>query len=191
MYEGTPDFPDKDRWWEIVERYGVTILYTAPTAIRTHMKWGPEHAQTHDLSTLRLLGSVGEPINPEAWIWYHEHIGGGRCPIVDTWWQTETGMILITPLPGVTTTKPGSATRPFPGVEAAIYNEAGEEVGPGGGGYLVLQAPVAGDAARHLRRRRALPRDVLVEVPETSTSPATARGSTRTATSGCSDASTT
>ena len=100
MYEGTPDFPDKDRWWEIVERYGVTILYTAPTAIRTHMKWGPEHAQQHDLSSLRLLGSVGEPINPEAWIWYHEHIGGGRCPIVDTWWQTETGMIMITPLPG-------------------------------------------------------------------------------------------
>ena len=100
MYEGTPDFPDKDRWWSIVERYGVTILYTAPTAIRTHMKWGPEHAQQHDLSSLRLLGSVGEPINPEAWVWYHEHIGGGRCPIVDTWWQTETGMIMITPLPG-------------------------------------------------------------------------------------------
>ena len=153
----------------------MTILYTAPTAIRSHMKWGPEYAQQHDLSSLRLLGSVGEPINPEAWVWYHEHIGGGRCPIVDTWWQTETGMILITPLPGVTTTKPGSATRPFPGVEAAVYNEAGDEVGPGGGGYLVLQAAVAGDAARHLRRRRALPRDVLVEVRRTSTSPATAR----------------
>jgi acetyl-CoA synthetase len=105
------------------------------------MKWGPEHAQKHDLSKLRLLGSVGEPINPEAWIWYHEHIGGGRCPVVDTWWQTETGMIMITPLPGVTTTKPGSATRPFPGIDAAIYNEAGEEVGPGGGGYLVLRKP--------------------------------------------------
>ena len=118
LYEGTPDFPDKDRWWEIVERYKVDILYTAPTAIRTHMKWGPEYAQRHDLSSLRLLGSVGEPINPEAWVWYHEHIGGGRCPIVDTWWQTETGMIMITPLPGITTTKPGSATRPFPGVEA-------------------------------------------------------------------------
>jgi acetyl-CoA synthetase len=141
MYEGTPDFPDKDRWWSIAERYGVTILYTAPTAIRTHMKWGPEYAQRHDLSKLRLLGSVGEPINPEAWVWYQEHIGGGRCPVVDTWWQTETGMILITPLPGVTTTKPGSATRPFPGVEAAVYNEAGEEVGPGGGGYLVLRRP--------------------------------------------------
>ena len=100
IYEGTPDFPDKDRWWEIVERYGVTILYTAPTAIRAHMKWGPEHAARHDLSSLRLLGSVGEPINPEAWMWYREHIGGDRCPIVDTWWQTETGMMLITPLPG-------------------------------------------------------------------------------------------
>ena len=110
MYEGTPDFPDKDRWWDIVERYGVTILYTAPTAIRSHMKWGPEHAANHDLSTLRLLGSVGEPINPEAWVWYHEHIGGERCPIVDTWWQTETGMILITPLPGITTTKPGAVS---------------------------------------------------------------------------------
>ncbi|MGZ5854102.1 MAG: acetate--CoA ligase, partial [Xanthobacteraceae bacterium] len=141
MYEGTPDFPDTNRWWDVVERYGVTILYTAPTAIRSHMKWGPEHAAKHDLSKLRLLGSVGEPINPEAWVWYHEHIGGGRCPIVDTWWQTETGMIMITPLPGITTTKPGSATKPFPGVDAAIYNEAGEEVGPGGGGYLVLRRP--------------------------------------------------
>src|SRR5512132_2577380 len=141
IYEGTPDFPGKDRWWEIVERYGVTILYTAPTAIRAHMKWGPEHAQAHDLSSLRLLGSVGEPINPEAWVWYHEHIGGGRCPVVDTWWQTETGMILITPLPGITTLKPGSATKPFPGVEAAVYDEQGNEVGPGGGGYLVLKSP--------------------------------------------------
>jgi acetyl-CoA synthetase len=141
MYEGTPDFPDKDRWWEIIERYKVDILYTAPTAIRTHMKWGPEYAQGHDLSSLRLLGSVGEPINPEAWVWYHEHIGGGRCPIVDTWWQTETGMILITPLPGITTLKPGSATRPFPGVEAAVYDEQGNEVGPGGGGYLVIKRP--------------------------------------------------
>ena len=141
MYEGTPDYPDKDRWWAIVERYGATILYTAPTAIRSHMKWGPEHAERHDLSTLRLLGSVGEPINPEAWIWYHEHVGGERCPIVDTWWQTETGMIMITALPGITTTKPGSATKPFPGVDAAVFNEAGDEVGPGGGGYLVLRRP--------------------------------------------------
>ncbi|HWE80237.1 MAG TPA: acetate--CoA ligase [Gaiellaceae bacterium] len=156
MYEGTPDYPDKDRWWSILERYGVTILYTAPTAIRAHMKWGPEYAGSHDLSSLRLLGSVGEPINPEAWIWYSTHIGGDRCPIVDTWWQTETGMIMITPLPGITTTKPGSATRPFPGVDAAILNEAGDEVGSGGGGYLVLRRPwpamlrgIHGDDARY------------------------------------------
>jgi acetyl-CoA synthetase len=141
MYEGVPNYPNPERWWAIVERYKVDILYTAPTAIRSHMKWGPEHAQKHDLSSLRLLGSVGEPINPEAWIWYREHIGGDRTPIVDTWWQTETGMILITPLPGVTTTKPGSATKPFPGVDAAVYSEGGEEVGPGGGGYLVLKRP--------------------------------------------------
>jgi acetyl-CoA synthetase len=141
LYEGTPDYPDKDRWWDVVERYGVTILYTAPTAIRSHMKWGPEHAQKHDLSSLRLLGSVGEPINPEAWVWYREHIGGDRTPVVDTWWQTETGMILITPLPGVTTLKPGSATKPFPTVDAAVYDERGSEVGPGGGGYLVLKRP--------------------------------------------------
>ncbi|HZG34711.1 MAG TPA: acetate--CoA ligase [Gaiellaceae bacterium] len=141
LYEGTPDFPDKDRWWALVERYGVTILYTAPTAIRAHMKWGPEHAEKHDLSSLRLLGSVGEPINPEAWIWYRRHVGGDRTPVVDTWWQTETGMILITPLPGVTTTKPGSATKPFPGIDAAVFDEAGAEVGPGGGGYLVLKRP--------------------------------------------------
>jgi acetyl-CoA synthetase len=141
LYEGVPDYPDRDRWWAIVERYQVDILYTAPTAIRAHMKWGPEHAEKHDLSSLRLLGSVGEPINPEAWVWYREHIGGGRCPVVDTWWQTETGMIMITPLPGVTTTKPGSATRPFPGVDAAVVNDQGQEVPPGGGGYLVLRKP--------------------------------------------------
>jgi len=156
LYEGTPDYPDKDRWWAIIARYGVTILYTAPTAIRAHMKWGPEHAEKHDLSSLRLLGTVGEPINPEAWMWYREHIGGDRTPIVDTWWQTETGMALITPLPGVTTTKPGSATRPFPGVDAAIFDEQGNEVGPGGGGYLVLKRPwpamlrgIFGDDARY------------------------------------------
>jgi acetyl-CoA synthetase len=141
IYEGVPDFPDRDRWWSIVERYKVDILYTAPTAIRTHMKWGPEYAKKHDLSSLRLLGSVGEPINPEAWVWYRENIGGGRTPVVDTWWQTETGMILITPLPGLTTLKPGSATKPFPTVQAAVYNDAGEEVGPGGGGYLVIKRP--------------------------------------------------
>ncbi len=141
LYEGVPNYPDKDRWWAIIERYKVDILYTAPTAIRSHMKWGPEHAQKHDLSSLRLLGTVGEPINPEAWVWYREHIGSDRTPVVDTWWQTETGMILITPLPGITTLKPGSATKPFPGVDAAVYDEQGNEVGPGGGGYLVLRRP--------------------------------------------------
>ena len=141
IYEGVPDFPDRDRWWSIVERYKVDILYTAPTAIRTHMKWGPEYAKKHDLSTLRLLGTVGEPINPEAWVWYRENVGGNRTPVVDTWWQTETGMILINPLPGITTAKPGSATKPFPTVKAAVYNDAGQEVGPGGGGYLVLKSP--------------------------------------------------
>jgi acetyl-CoA synthetase len=140
MYEGAPNYPAEDRWWEIVERYGVTIMYTAPTAIRACMKWGLEHVEKHDLGSLRLLGSVGEPINPRAWLWYHENIGGGRCPIVDTWWQTETGAIMITPLPGLTTTKPGSATVPFPGIEARIFNEAGEEVVEGGG-ILVLTRP--------------------------------------------------
>jgi acetyl-CoA synthetase len=141
IYEGVPNYPNPERWWEIIERYKVDILYTAPTAIRSHMKWGPEHAERHDLSSLRLLGTVGEPINPEAWVWYREHIGGDRTPVVDTWWQTETGMIMITPLPGITTTKPGSATKPFPGVDAAVFSESGEEVGPGGGGYLVLRRP--------------------------------------------------
>jgi acetyl-CoA synthetase len=141
IYEGTPDFPDKDRWWKIVERYRPDILYTAPTTIRTHMKWGPEYAQRYDLSSLRVLGTVGEPINPEAWVWYREHIGGNRTPVVDTWWQTETGMILITPLPGITTLKPGSATKPFPTIDAAVYDNAGEEVPPGGGGYLVIRKP--------------------------------------------------
>jgi acetyl-CoA synthetase len=156
LYEGTPDYPDKDRWWAIIERYKVDILYTAPTAIRSHMKWGPEYAQRHDLSSLRVLGSVGEPINPEAWVWYREHIGGDRTPVVDTWWQTETGMILITPLPGIMTLKPGSATKPFPTVEAAVYDEEGNEVAPGGGGYLVLKRPwpamlrgIFGDDARY------------------------------------------
>jgi acetyl-CoA synthetase len=140
MYEGAPDYPREDRWWEIIERYGVTIFYTAPTAIRACMKWGAEHPQAHDLSSLRLLGTVGEPINPRAWLWYHEHIGGGRCPIVDTWWQTETGAIMITPLPGLTTTKPGSATVPFPGIRAAIYDSEGSEIEEGAG-TLVLTRP--------------------------------------------------
>ncbi|MGZ8597901.1 MAG: acetate--CoA ligase, partial [Actinomycetota bacterium] len=141
MYEGAPDWPERDRWWSIVERYGVTILYTAPTAIRAFMRWGAEHPEQHDLSSLRLLGSVGEPINPEAWVWYWKVIGTERCPVVDTWWQTETGAIMITPLPGITTLKPGSATFPFPGIEADVVDEVGTSVGLGGGGYLVLRHP--------------------------------------------------
>jgi acetyl-CoA synthetase len=141
MYEGTPDFPDKDRLWQIVERYKVSILYTAPTAIRTFMKWGPQFPQAHDLSSLRLLGSVGEPINPEAWIWYWKHIGGERCPVVDTWWQTETGAIMISPLPGATTLKPGSATFPLPGIGADVLDDQGTSVGIPGGGYLALTRP--------------------------------------------------
>jgi acetyl-CoA synthetase len=141
MYEGTPDWPDKDRFWAIVEKYGVTILYTAPTAIRTFIKWGPDWPRRHDLSTLRLLGTVGEPINPEAWMWYRTHIGGDRCPVVDTWWQTETGAILISPLPAVTTLKPGSATKPLPGIDAAVVDERGNPVPPNTGGYLVLRRP--------------------------------------------------
>ena len=145
MYEGAPNYPKEDRWWEIIERYGVTIFYTAPTAIRACMKWGVEHPEAHDLSSLRLLGTVGEPINPRAWLWYHEHIGGGACPIVDTWWQTETGGIMIAPLPGLTTTKPGSATVPLPGIRAAIYDSGGNEIEEGAG-TLVLTRPWPGMA---------------------------------------------
>jgi acetyl-CoA synthetase len=141
MYEGTPDTPHKGRWWEIVEKHKVTLFYTAPTAIRTFMKWGSDIPEKFDLSSLRLLGSVGEPINPEAYMWYREHIGGGRCPVVDTWWQTETGMIMISPLPGVTAGKPGSAMTPIPGVSAEVVNDTGQPVGNGEGGYLVLTEP--------------------------------------------------
>jgi acetyl-CoA synthetase len=144
FYEGTPDFPDKDRFWEIVERYGVTILYTAPTAIRTFIKWGTEYPARHDLSSLRLLGTVGEPINPEAWMWYREWIGASKTPVVDTWWQTETGGIMIAPLPGLTTLLPGSATRPLPGIGVDIVNDRGESVPLGGGGYVVLTKPWPG-----------------------------------------------
>ncbi|HEX9347656.1 MAG TPA: acetate--CoA ligase [Gemmatimonadales bacterium] len=143
MYEGAPDHPGKDRFWSICEQHGVTVFYTAPTAIRAFMKWGTELPARHDLSKLRLLGSVGEPINPEAWMWYREHIGGGRCPIVDTWWQTETGGIMITPLPGVTATKPGSTTVPFPGIEAVLLDGEGKEVKVGGG-YLAIPKPWPG-----------------------------------------------
>jgi acetyl-CoA synthetase len=141
MYEGVPNSPDESRWWQMIERYKITILYTAPTTIRTFMKWGAEVPAKHDLSSLRLLGSVGEPINPEAWMWYREHIGGNRCPIVDTWWQTETGAIMISPLPGVTETKPGSAMRALPGVGADVVDNEGKPVPNGGGGLLVLTEP--------------------------------------------------
>ncbi|MDR3691534.1 MAG: acetate--CoA ligase [Fimbriimonas sp.] len=149
MYEGAPDTPDKDRLWRIIEKHKATILYTAPTAIRAFMKWGTQYPDRCDMSSLRLLGSVGEPINPEAWIWYHETIGKGRCPVVDTWWQTETGAIMITALPGITATKPGSATQPFPGISVSVYSESGvgnQITGPGvtgkaGGGFLVLTKP--------------------------------------------------
>ncbi|MFZ5824581.1 MAG: acetate--CoA ligase [Bacillota bacterium] len=157
MYEGAPDYPDRGRFWEIIQKYRVNIFYTAPTAIRSFMRWGEGWPQKHDLSSLRLLGTVGEPINPEAWMWYHKYIGAERCPIVDTWWQTETGGIMCTPLPGVTTTKPGSATRPFPGIEMAIVNEQGKEVPWGSGGYLIVKSPwpgmlrtVWGDDARYV-----------------------------------------
>ena len=141
MYEGAPNTPHPGRFWEMVERHRVSIFYTAPTAIRAFMRWGDEHPRKHDLSSLRLLGTVGEPINPEAWMWYRETIGGSRCPIVDTWWQTETGAIMITPLPGVTSTPPGSATRPFFGVDAAVVDERGNELGTNEGGYLVIRRP--------------------------------------------------
>jgi acetyl-CoA synthetase len=159
MYEGTPDYPDRDRFWAVVEKYGCTILYTAPTAIRTFMKWGEEYPERRDLSTLRLLGTVGEPINPEAWVWYWQNIGQGRCPVVDTWWQTETGMIMVTPLPGLTTLKPGSATKPFPGITAEVVDESGNPVAPGEGGLLVLTRPwpamlrtIYGDPDRYIEQ---------------------------------------
>jgi acetyl-CoA synthetase len=158
MYEGAPDWPAKDRFWDLIERHGVTILYTAPTAIRAFMRWGTEWPAKHDLGSLRLLGSVGEPINPEAWIWYQQHIGRGRCPVVDTWWQTETGAIMITPLPGITSTKPGSATRPFPGISAEIRDAAGRHVETGGG-LLALTKPwpsmlrgIFGDPERYVKQ---------------------------------------
>jgi acetyl-CoA synthetase len=158
MYEGAPDWPQKDRLWEIVERYGVTIFYTAPTAIRAFMKWGTDWPAKHDLTSLRLMGSVGEPINPEAWVWYHLHIGNSRCPIVDTWWQTETGAIAITPLPGITRTKPGSATQAFPGISAQVLNDKGQPV-PVGGGLLAITKPwpsmlrtIYGDHERYVKQ---------------------------------------
>jgi acetyl-CoA synthetase len=159
MYEGAPNWPEPDRFWRLIEDYSVTILYTAPTAIRAFIRWGDEWVKKHDLSSLRLLGTVGEPINPEAWMWYHRTIGGGRCPIVDTWWQTETGAIMITPLPGATPTKPGSATLPFFGVDAAVVDAAGNEVAPNVGGKLIVRRPwpsmlrgIYGDKARYKKQ---------------------------------------
>ena len=158
LYEGAPDTPAQDRWWDLIERHKITICYTAPTAIRAFIKWGDQWPAKHNLSSLRLLGTVGEPINPEAWMWFHEKIGGGRCPIADTWWQTETGGHMITPLPGVTPTKPGTATRPFFGVDAAIVDDAGNEVGPNVGGKLVIRKPwpsmlrsIWGDPERYVK----------------------------------------
>jgi acetyl-CoA synthetase len=158
MYEGTPDFPDRGRFWQLIDKYGVNIFYTAPTAIRTFMRWGTEFPEKHKLSSLRLIGTVGEPINPEAWIWYNETIGHSRCPIVDTWWQTETGGIMISPLPGITATKPGSATKPLPGIIAEVVDADGASVPPGGGGYLILSKPwpsmlrtVYGDPERYVQ----------------------------------------
>ena len=157
MYEGAPNAPDEKRLWSIVEKYKVNIFYTAPTAIRAFMKWGVEHPQAHDLTSLRLLGTVGEPINPEAWMWYHENIGNESCAIVDTWWQTETGSIMITPLPGITSTKPGSACGPMPGIDAVVVDENGNEVSKGEGGYLAIKTPwpsmlrtVFGDEKRYI-----------------------------------------
>jgi len=141
IYEGTPDYPKRDRFWELVEKYKITIFYTAPTAVRSFMRWGSHFLEKHDLSSLRLLGSVGEPINPEAWLWYHKHVGKDKCPIVDTWWQTETGMIMITSLPGVTDLKPGSATKPFPGIDADVVDDQGKSAGPGQKGFLVIRSP--------------------------------------------------
>jgi acetyl-CoA synthetase len=159
MYEGAPDWPQRDRFWQLIERHGVTIFYTAPTAIRAFMRWGTEWPQKRDLSSLRLIGSVGEPINPEAWVWYHRYIGGERCPVIDTWWQTETGAMMITPLPGITSTKPGSATRPFPSIKAEIKTDKGDSIEGAGGGLLVLTRPwpamlrgIYGDPERYVKQ---------------------------------------
>ena len=162
MYEGAPDYPAKDIWWELCERHGVTVFYTAPTAIRACIKWGVEHPQKHDLSSLRLLGTVGEPINPKAWLWYWKVIGGERCPIVDTWWQTETGHIMIS-LPGVTAAKPGSATRPLPGIEPVVLDEAGNEV-ECEQGLLAIKRPWPGMLRTLFKDRERFKRDLLLEV---------------------------
>ena len=161
MYEGAPNYPDEARFWKLVEDYRVSILYTAPTAIRAFMKRGEQFPKRHDLSSLRLLGTVGEPINPEAWMWYHEVIGGGRCPIVDTWWQTETGAIMISSLPGAMPGRPGSASQPLPGVFPMVVDKGGNPVPPGKGGFLVITQALAVDAPHHLRRRQAVQPAIL------------------------------
>ena len=191
MYEGAPNQPGPDRFWQIIAKWGVTVFYTAPTAIRAFMRWGDQWPAKHDLSSLRLLGSVGEPINPEAWMWYRKKIGGDRCPIVDTWWQTETGAIMISPLPGATPTKPGSATRPLPGHRRRRRAQGRHAVRAERGRLPRDQAAVAVDAADDLRRPRAVREDVLRRDRRAATSPATARARTRTATSGSWAASTT
>ena len=190
MYEGAPDYPDKDVWWELCARYGVTIFYTAPTAIRACIKWGAEYPERHDLSSLRLLGTVGEPINPKAWLWYHKVIGGERCPIVDTWWQTETGGIMITTLPGILPTKPGSAGKPLPGIKAAVVDENARTPAP-----RRASSPSSGRGraccARSTRRTTASSRPTGRSSAPRPTRSATPRGATRTGTSGSSGASTT
>ena len=185
MWEGAPDYPHKGIWWELVERYGVSILYCAPTAIRACIKWGAQWPGKHDLSSLRLLGSVGEPINPKAWLWYHKVIGGERCPIVDTWWQTETGAIMISPLPGITATKPGSATQPFPGVARGGARRVHRRADRAGPGAARAHAPVAVDAAHPLQgATSATSTRTSSASAQRPISSATPRGATPTATSG-------
>ena len=176
MYEGAPNFPDFDRFWDIIERHKINIFYTAPTAIRAFIKWGEEYPHKHDLSSLRLLGTVGEPINPEAWMWYHKIIGKEKCPIVDTWWQTETGGIMISPFPGATPTVPGTATRPFPGISIDIRNKEGESVGDKRRRLSRYYKTVSFDAADDLERRRTLSKNNIGRKSRTSISRATAHG---------------
>ena len=191
MYEGAPNHPEPDRFWRIIDRHRVSVFYTAPTAIRAFVRWGEQWPRQHELTSLRLLGTVGEPINPEAWMWYHTVIGKERCPIVDTWWQTETGGIMITPLPGVTPTKPGSATRPFFGVVPEIVDKDGKPVPRGEGGYLVIQRPWPGDAAHRLAAIPSATSSSTGSASPASTSRATGRAATPTATTGSWAASTT
>ena len=184
MYEGAPNWPENDRFWKIIDDHKVTVFYTAPTAIRAFIKWGDEWVHKHSLASLRLLGTVGEPINPEAWMWYHREIGKERCPIVDTWWQTETGAIMIAPLPGAVATKPGSATRPFFGIMPEVVTRSGEPVPAGTWRSAGDPQAVAFDGADDLGRSRAVREDLLLRCSGDATSPATARAAMRMATSG-------